>query len=142
MYQEHLQAIKDSIDCAITNQSLEQVGADFFQRFFDTYPETKRYFNGSDISVFAPKKFKIIAGFLIDTIAHPNYAESQIATEIIRHTHYGLSDHIYYFTLIDCFQATVLNAMGHELEPEITPIWNEVSTAMKANIQQAAQDYL
>lgn len=142
MNQDYLQNIQSSFNQAVAKEGMQSLAEKFFQRFFETCPETQIYFSNTDLSSFASKKLIYVYDFFVDVVAHPKFAEGKLAEEVIRHQGYGLKDAEYYFVLIDCLAATVQDVLAEDNNPEITEAWQDVGTAFKAYIQEAAQTYL
>lgn len=140
--QDYLKILQVSFTKACEIKSKQILAEEFFERFFAAYPETQTYFAGTDIKSFAVKKLMYVYEFFIDVVAHPKFAEGMLAEEVIRHQGYGLKDAQYYFTLIDCLAATVQDALGDANNAEISQAWEDVGTAFKAYIQEAAHTYL
>lgn len=129
------------------NRAKEKIGNDalgelLFKKFFATYPETLKYFKGTDVSYFRGKKLNIIFSFIIDIIKHPNFAEGHISQEVMRHQMYGLTDKEYYFGLIDCLSLAVKEVLESEWTPAHEEAWNDTSMAFKSIVGEAAEAYL
>ena len=85
----------------------------------------------------------IIFNFLLDVVAHPNYADGQITEEVIRHQVYGLHDKEYYFALVDCLYYAVKEALPEsEWNADCEQAWNDVGMSFKAIVQDAAGSFL
>lgn len=139
---EAVALLEQSFDLAVDRVGIEALSETFFTRFFATYPETQRYFVGTDLPYFRRKKLKIIVDFLVDIVRHPNYAEGQITQEVIRHQMYGLKDREYYFTLLACLQMAVQAALGDDWTPATEAAWNEITLVFRGLIARSADDFL
>lgn len=142
MYEHHVRVLEATLARAIEKRGIDAVAAQLFELFFERFPETQAYFKGTRIASFGPRKFRIIADFLVDTLKHPVYAEGSITTEVMRHQMYGLKDRDYYFALIDCLLICVRSALAEEWTPEVEECWHDAATALKGIIGSAAADYL
>lgn len=142
MYEHHIQVMETTLAHAIAKRGIGTVSARLFEVFFGRFPETKRFFEGTSIESFGPRKFKIISDFLIDTLKHPVYAEGSIITEVMRHQMYGLKDREYYFALIDALVECVRYSLDEEWTPEVAECWNDAAAGLKAIIYEAAAEYL
>src|SRR5690606_20265373 len=111
----------------------------FFSRFFDTWPETRTYFIGTDVDYFRKKKIRIIFEFLTDIIKHSQYAEDQIAQEVIRHQMYGLKDQEYYYTLANCLYQAVKTTLDDQWDEETETAWNDILLVFKGLVAQAVE---
>lgn len=114
----------------------------FFDKFFHHYPETKQFFKTTDITSFGPKKIRYISDFLIDSVKHPDYAETQIFTEVMRHQVYGLKDKEYYYMLLDAFHESVRECLQDEWTDEMEESWVDVVQGIKAQVYEAAKEFL
>jgi hemoglobin-like flavoprotein len=141
-YQHHIQIVESSLQKAHDEAGVDVLAAQLFARFFECYPETQRYFEQTDVADFGPRKFGIIAEFLIDTLKHPQYAEGHICNEVMRHTMYGLKDKEYYFALVDAFRDSVKTALGESWNEEMEACWHDAVEGLKATIFAAAKDFL
>lgn len=143
MYEQQLKLIETSYQTALANQSIAALAETFFERFFSQYPETQSYFAKTDIAYFGPKKLNIIYEFVVDTLAHPDYAEVGISEEVIRHQIYGLKDKSYYYFLVDTLSEVIIAACEqHEQFNEIKQAWELAATGFKGSVQTAANTYL
>lgn len=141
-YQQAGKLIAENIQAAEQSIGLEALSADFFQRFFTQYPETQDYFSETDIGSFAPKKFRYVSEFMIDIYSHPNYAEGNLAEEVIRHQIYGLSDKEYYFSIMDALHASVKAALGKNWNHQNEEAWLDATAALRSTIANAVTDLL
>ena len=73
---------------------------------------------------------------------HPDYAETQIITEVMRHQVYGLKDKEYYYMLLDAFHASVKKCLQDEWTVEMEDCWSDVIQAIRAQIYEATKDFL
>jgi hemoglobin-like flavoprotein len=142
LLQQYQNVMETSFNQAVTLVGKKKLAVDFFDLFFQRYPETLSYFKGSDLEVFAPKKLDIIYTFFIDIVAHPNFVEGRLSEEVIRHQMYGLHDQEYYFFLIDCLIASLEMNLGEQWSEETSRSWQELASAFKAIIQNAASAFL
>ncbi len=142
MYEEHLKIIDASLKRGIEKRGLHSIAKNLFVLFFEKYPETEKYFEGTVIENFCDKKFNIIYNFLIDTLRFPAYAEGAICTEVMRHQIYGLKDKEYYFALVDSLLLSVKIALDDEWTPEVEEHWGDAATGLKSIIYESAAAYL
>lgn len=141
-YQQAGRLIAQNIQAAEQNIGLTALAEDFFQRFFEQYPETQNYFSDTDISSFAPKKFRYVSEFMIDIYSYPNYAEGNLSEEVIRHQIYGLSDKEYYFSIMDALHASVKAALGSQWSDDNEEVWINATTALRHTISKTVTDLL
>lgn len=140
--QSHLDILQASFQKAIDRAGIETLSQLFFSRFFDTWPETRTYFIGTDVDYFRKKKIRIIFEFLTDIIKHSQYAEDQIAQEVIRHQMYGLKDQEYYYTLANCLYQAVKTTLDDQWDEETETAWNDILLVFKGLVAQAVETYL
>ena len=138
---EHLEVIQSTYKRSIDLIGIESLSKIFFDNFFETYPETIKFFNGTDTAYFGPKKLSIIFEFLTDIIKHPNYAEGQITQEVIRHQMYGLADKEYYCTLIDSLHYSVKLTLNHEWNNQCESVWNDITLVFKGHVSASVDAY-
>ena len=134
--------IEKTINAAYEKKGEAVLAQLFFDKFFTHYPETQQFFKTTDISSFGPKKIRYISDFLIDTVKHPDYAETQIITEVMRHQVYGLKDKEYYYMLLDAFHESVRECLQEEWSEEMQECWVDVVQAVKAQVYEAAKEFL
>jgi hemoglobin-like flavoprotein len=142
MMDNHYLLIEKSIKRAYEKKGDVVLAQLFFDRFFTHYPETRQFFKTTDIASFGPKKIRYISDFLIDTVKHADYAETQIITEVMRHQVYGLKDKEYYYMLLDVFHESVRDCLADEWSDEIEECWSDVVLAVKAQVYEATKDFL
>ena len=138
----HYLLIENTINRAYEKKGDKMLAHLFFTRFFEQYPETRQFFKATDIDSFGPKKIRYISDFLVDTVRHPDYAETQIITEVMRHQVYGLKDKEYYYMLLDAFHASVKKCLQDEWTVEMEDCWSDVIQAIRAQIYEATKDFL
>ncbi len=114
----------------------------FFDKFFTHYPETRHFFKTTDIDSFGPKKIRYIADFIVDTVKHVDYAETQIITEVMRHQVYGLKDKEYYYMLLDSFHESIRTCLEEEWTDEMEECWGDVVQGVKAQVYEATKEFL
>ena len=139
---DHLSILQASYQQAIDSVGEDVLAQQFFDYFFDTYPETLLYFKGTDTAYFGAKKLKIIYQFLLDIIKHPDFAEGQITQEVIRHQMYGLQDREYYCCLIDALQLCVRSANTQGWPDSYETAWNDITIVFKGYIGAAVDDFV
>ncbi len=108
----------------------------FFVHFFDSCPETRVYFDGTDIQNFAVEKLDYVIDFLLNTLSHQEYAETQIATELMRHKAYGIHDSHYYMVMLDTLHVIVKESLLDSWTKEMDVLWKEVLSHAKSLVQQ------
>lgn len=140
--QRYIENIEQSYQTAQNKVGEAKLAEDFFDRFFTTYPETQQFFSNTNLDYFGSKKLNYIYNFFADVLKHPNFAEVHLSQEVMRHQMYGLKDKEYYFMLIDSLVATIKNNLNEDWTNDMEESWEAVSQALKAIIQQAANDYL
>lgn len=140
--EDYIKLLDSSFDRAKEKIGNDELGALLFEKFFAMYPETPKYFKGTDVSYFRGKKLNIIFVFIKDIIKFPNFAEGHISQEVMRHQMYGLTDKEYYFGLIDCVSITIKEVLESEWTPEYEEAWNDVSMAFKSIVGEAADSYI
>ena len=138
----HYLLIEKTISRAYEKQGAAVLARLFFTRFFGQYPETQPFFKATHIESFGPKKIRYISDFLIDTVKHPDYAETQIITEVMRHQVYGLKDKEYYYMLLDAFHASVKECLEGEWTADMEDCWVDVVQGIKAQVYEATKDFL
>ena len=141
-FEEYGQLIRKSISDAIAVKGKSELAVAMFDQFFAIYPETRNYFNETDIQSFAPNKFDYLTNFFIDTVDSPSFAEQHVAHEVDRHLNYDVKDPEYYFTLIEVFKDVILGALQGSSTEELEAAWSDVAMAMKSYIQEGAKEYL
>jgi hemoglobin-like flavoprotein len=139
---QYAERLERSFNKAADKITIEKLSKNFFDKFFSIYPETQDFFKQSDMNYFSRKKMKIIFEFLVDIVKHPKFAEDFMAQEVMRHQMYGLRDKEYYFTLAGCLQEVVKEALEDEWDPETESVWNDVMSAFKGFVSDAAEIYL
>lgn len=142
MLDNHVSVIEGSIRRAYEKSGADNLAQHFFDSFFTRYPETRQFFKNTDISSFGPKKIRYISDFIIDTVKHPDYAATQIITEVMRHQVYGLKDKEYYYMLIDAFHESVKACLAEEWNETIEECWSDVVLTIKSQIYEAAREFL
>jgi hemoglobin-like flavoprotein len=134
--------IEKTINAAYEKKGDAVLAQLFFDKFFLHYPETQQFFKTTHIPSFGPKKIRYISDFLIDTVKHPDYAETQIITEVMRHQVYGLKDKEYYYMLLDAFHESVRECLQDEWTEEMEECWVDVVQGVKAQVHEAAKEFL
>ena len=141
--EDYVEKLKTSYQSAIDNVGEQVLAKRFFDRFFETYPETLEFFKDSDMEYFRRWKMKIVFDFILDMLLHPNYAEDYLSTEVIRHQVYGLKDKEYYFTLVSClYQAVKASVKAEHWDDETDSVWNDMILAFKGMVSQSCDTYL
>lgn len=138
MYESHYQALERALARVEEKVGLQALSERFFALFFALYPQTLGYFSTTHIPSFAPRKYRAITAFLVDTVKHPDFAEGALTDEVRRHIIFGLVDKQHYFALIDTLEVLMREVLDDEWTPELQEYWEDVSQAMKGIITQAA----
>ena len=138
MFEQHCVVIEKALARAEELEGMQQLSERFFEIFFEQYPQTLQYFEGTDIPQFAPRKFQIIITFFIDVMKHPDFADGELTDEVRRHIVYGLSDKEYYIALIDAIELVIREALGDEWTDELAEYWNDAALGMKGIVADAA----
>lgn len=139
---DYIKLLNESFYKAEEKVGHDELGQRFFKQFFQTHPETQRYFKDTDISTFGGKKLNIIFDFIKDIILHPNFAEVQISQEVIRHQQYGLTDKSYYFTLIDSLPLVLKSTLEQDWTEDYEGAWNDLGIAFKSIVGAAVDTYV
>lgn len=139
---DYVSLLEQSFALANEKKGSDLLADQFFEQFFSTYPETLKYFEGTDIDYFKTKKLNIIFNFIRDIVKSPNYAVGHISQEVMRHQMYGLKDREYYFTLIESLANIVKQAVGNEWHDEYETAWNDTVTAFKSIVAEAVEAYV
>lgn len=142
MLDSHIDIIEQSVRRAYEKAGAESLAQHFFARFFAQYPETRQFFKDTHIPSFGPKKIRYISDFIIDTVKHPDYAATQIITEVMRHQVYGLKDKEYYYMLLDAFHESVKACLAEEWNDVTEECWSDVVLGIKSQIHEAANEFL
>lgn len=141
--QNHIKLIRSSYTLACDLVTEAELATRFFDYFFTTYPETKSFFDGSDLDYFNRKKLNIIFEFMVDVFEHPHYAQGNMIEEVMRHQIYGLKDEEYYFMIADSLIQVVKDVLGSSRwTQDINEAWNDAGEAFKYNIHTAVKDYI
>lgn len=138
----HIRLIRGSYESACHKITEPALAEQFFHYFFNTYPETKAFFDGSDMDYFNRKKLNIIFEFMVDVFEHPHYAEGNMAEEVMRHQIYGLRDEEYYFMIADSLIQVVKKTLDDGWTDDINEAWNDALKVFKRNIHIAVKDYI
>jgi hemoglobin-like flavoprotein len=140
MYDHHIAVIEGSIQRGIEKVGLDALSANMFKQLFEQFPETASMFDVESLEGFAPEKFSIITELILDSFRHPEYAESTIQNEILRHHMYELYDKEYYFTLIESVKNCIQVALGDEWTPEMQECWDDAIAGLQGLIQKATRE--
>jgi hemoglobin-like flavoprotein len=131
MYQQHIEAVENSLAQAKQICSIEMLADTMFRIFFDKYPEARRYFADYDLSQLASVKFNIIVVTVIDSLKFPDYADNYVSEEVYRHTIHDLKDREYYFALIDALIQSLKQTLAEQWTPQLEQYWTEAVASMK-----------
>ena len=142
MYQAHIHSLEESLKIATQRQPVTELASRLFNIFFEGHPEAADYFKDYDLEVLGPKKFRILAESIIDTLKYPDFAEGRLNEEVYRHMTHNLQDQEYYFAMIDALIACVKITLGDDWTAAYEEHWQESAAGMKHMIGLAAKDYL
>lgn len=140
MYTHHIDTLRKSIAIGLRNQGIEKLTAPLFNALFERFPETQNAFDAKSLESFAPQKFKLVSELIIDTFAHPAYAEISIINEIVRHQMYDLKDKEYYFTLAESVEFCVKKACADDWDEDMQECWQDAITAFRGLVINAIRE--
>jgi hypothetical protein len=141
MYQEQIAGLKDSINNATQQHSIDYLSEKMFSIFFERYPEARDYFGDYDLSELGEWKFQLIAEIIVDGLEYPRFASHYIDEEVYRHlrTH-NLRDKEYYFGLIDAVYETVKTTLNSEWNEDYDEYWREAIAGMRYTYDVALKE--
>lgn len=138
----HIRNLQLSFDLACQKIDHNILAERFFEYFFESFPEARKFFKGTDAAYFSHRKIEIIHAFFIDVLKYQNYAEGKITEEVIRHQMYGLNDKAYYIGLIDTLMLCLQQVLAEQWTNDFQEAWSDSAMVFKAYIADAAEVYL
>jgi hemoglobin-like flavoprotein len=139
---QYVEILEGSYKRALDISDENEIADIVFNHFFDIFPETRELFDQKILkNYFGRVKIHAIYTFFVDIVKYPDYGETHLAEEFLRHDGYGLRDKEYFFVLLDCFVLAVKQVLGEEWTNEHEQAWSDVCTGMKPLIDEAARIY-